>query len=105
MAALAIAVPFAIRWWRMRVHCADAEAAVLAVLPDALGTNGTYRADFSPKYDFTCKEMLVVEHDLPRGDTPTTRRIRPGSPPILSADGRPAERTCSAGFANPGERT
>jgi len=65
VAAFAIAMPFAMQWWQMRTRCADAEATVLAVLPDAFGTNGTFQADFSPKYDFTCKEVLVVEHDLP----------------------------------------
>jgi hypothetical protein len=64
-AALAIAVSFSLHWWQMRTQCADAKAAVLAVLPDVFGTNGTAQADFSPKYDFTCREVLVVEHDLP----------------------------------------
>ncbi len=63
--ALAVAISFANQWWQMRAECADAETTVLAILPDAFGTNGTAEADFAPKYDFTCKEMLVVEHDLP----------------------------------------
>ena len=63
--ALCIAIAFARQWWQMRTECADAEATVLAVLPDAFGTNGTVEVDFAPKYDFTCKEMLLVEHDLP----------------------------------------
>ncbi len=78
--ALCIAIPFASQWWQMRTECADAEATVLAVLPDALGTNGTVETDFAPKYDFTCKEMLVVEHELPdrSGDnvTATVKGLR-----------------------------
>ncbi|MBN2581055.1 MAG: hypothetical protein JXB10_18880 [Pirellulales bacterium] len=63
--ALAVSVSFVIPWWQMRAECADAERTVLAVLPNAFGTDGTVETDFSPKYDFTCKEMLVVEHGPP----------------------------------------
>jgi hypothetical protein len=63
--ALAVALPSAAQWWKMRTECADAEATDLAVLPNAIGTTGVVEVAFSPKYDFVCKEMLVVEHDLP----------------------------------------
>jgi len=66
VATFAVAVQSAGHWWQMRTKCADAEATVLAVLPDAFGTKGTTEVDFRPDYDFTCgREMLVVEHDLP----------------------------------------
>ena len=63
--SLCIAIPFALQWRQMRAECADAEETVLAVLSDAFGTTGTVEAVFAPKYDFTCKEMLVLECDLP----------------------------------------
>lgn len=63
--ALGVAIPFTRQWWQMRAECTDAEATVLAVVPDAFGTNGTVEVDFAPKYGFACKEILLVEHDLP----------------------------------------
>ncbi len=68
--AFCIAIVFAHQWWQTRRQCADAEATILAVLPDAFGTSGTVEAVFAPKYAFTCKEMLVVEHDLPDDRSP-----------------------------------
>jgi hypothetical protein len=63
--ALCIAVLAGIQWVNMRARCVEAEATILAVLPDALGTSETVEVAFSPRYAFTCREMLVVEHALP----------------------------------------
>ena len=51
-----------VRWWQMRTKCADAAITELAAFPNAFGSNGTFQAEFNPKYNFTCKEMLLIEH-------------------------------------------
>lgn len=76
--AFAAAVPSTCQWWNMRTECADAQATLLAVLPEAFGTNGTVEVDFCPKYSFTCKEMLLVEHDLPNRSPETVSAVLKG---------------------------
>lgn len=66
LAALLIALSSGIEWKRLRFHRADARTAVIAELPNAFGSVGTVETDFNPKYGFTCKEMLLVEHTRPK---------------------------------------
>lgn len=62
--AFAIAVLFAWECWQLRGMCVNAQGTVLAVFENAFGAIGTFQSDFNPKYDFTCKEMLVVENGI-----------------------------------------
>jgi len=64
-AAFIASVLFAWECWQLCKKCVDAQVTALAVFPDAFGATGTFQADFSPKYDFTCKEVLHVESGLP----------------------------------------
>ena len=71
----AIGIDCCVYWWRMRTECADAAVTVLAAFENAFGSNGTFQAEFNPKYGFTCKEMLLVEHapaDCSREDVTAT---------------------------------
>lgn len=61
--AFATSLSFLLEWRRMRDQCARAAATELVVLTDAFAEEGSSTVQFSPDYEFTCKEMLVVELD------------------------------------------
>lgn len=65
-------------WWGVRREVADAESAILAVFPDALAVPGAAEVAFCPKYNFTCKEMLMVEYEPPSVNWEEVRKAMAG---------------------------
>jgi hypothetical protein len=83
---LVIGIYNLVGWWQLRSRCADAEVAELAAFQNAFGSMGTVQAEFNPKYNFTCKEMLLVEH------TPADRSL---DDRLATLDGLSAELVIS----------